>query len=97
MHLFYQLSYLKIMETRYQTLQTLYTLVKDTPNPTQYQCLPRQLILFLTFDWGTIYSHLVVLEKEGLVQIVQADNIQFSITQKGIEKLGSFELKRNVV
>ena len=81
------------METRYQTLQTLNTLVKDTPNPTQYQCLPRQLILYLIFDWATIYSHLVELEKEGLVKIVQVDNIQFSITQDGIEKVCSLELQ----
>ena len=89
--------YLNCMETRYQTLQTLHELVKDTPNPTQYQCLPRQLILFLTFDWATIYSHLVALEKEGLVKIGYADTIQFSITQEGIEKVGSFELKPKVV
>jgi len=81
------------MERRYQTLQTLYTLVKDMPNPTQYQCLPRQLILYLTFDWATIYSHLIELEKEGLVLIVQAVNIQFSITQNGIEKAGFLESK----
>ena len=79
-------NYLTCMETRYQTLQTLYTLVKETPNPTQYQCLPRQLILFLHFDWATIYSHLQVLAEEDLVMISQADNIQFSITDKGIAK-----------
>ncbi len=90
-------NYLGCMETRYQTLQTLYALVKETPNPTQYQCLPRQLILFLTFDWATIYSHLIALANDGLVQISQAENIQFSITQAGIEMAKSFELKAKTV
>ncbi len=84
--------YLNSMETRYQTLATLYTLVKDTPQPTQYQCLPRQLILFLHFDWATIYGHLQVLEQEGLVKIEQADNIQFSITETGMMKAGELAL-----
>ena len=83
--------YLRSMDTRYQTLQTLYKLVKDTPKPTQYQCLPRQLILFLNFDWTTIYTHLGDLEKEGMVLISKADTIQFSITQKGIDKAYSIE------
>jgi predicted transcriptional regulator len=74
------------MESRFETLRLLATLVSEAPQPTQYQCLPRQLILLSSFDWATIYSHLLELEKEGLVQIGQADNIQFSITQGGIEK-----------
>lgn len=80
------------MEIRYQTLQTLASIVKDTPQPTQYQCLPRQLILLSSYDWATIYAHLLALEKEGLVMLVQADNIQFSITQAGIEKAATKEI-----
>ena len=74
------------MENQYQTLQQLSELVANAPQPTQYQCLPRQLILVSGFDWAAIYSHLLLLEEEGLTKIVQADNIQFSITQKGIDK-----------
>ena len=86
------------MENRFQTLQLLRLLVKDTPQPTNYQCLPRQLILLSSFDWATIYTHLLELEKEELVQIVQADNIQFSITQKGIERIVSLEeVKENQI
>ena len=88
--------YLGSMEIRYKTLQTLASLVKEAPQPTQYQCLPRQLILLSSFDWATIYAHLVVLEKEGLVQIVQADKIQFSITQAGIEKATSKEIMHSL-
>ena len=78
--------YLGGMENHFQTLCLLASIVSEIPQPTQYQCLPRQLILLSKYDWATIYSHLVELENEGLVQIVQADNIQFSITQLGLEK-----------
>lgn len=83
--------YLGIMEIRFETLRILATLVSDAPQPTQYQCLPRQLILLSSYDWTTIYSHLLELEKEGFVQIGQADNIQFSITQAGMELVANKE------
>ena len=79
------------MDIRFETLRVLASLVIDAPQPTQYQCLPRQLILLSSYDWATIYTHLLELEKEELVKVVQADNIQFSITQKGIEKVVSLE------
>ena len=79
------------MEDRYQTLQQLSELVAQTPQPTQYQCLPRQLILLSTFDWAMIYEHLISLQDEGMVKIIQADNLQFSITQKGIDKVLSLK------
>jgi len=79
--------YLACMETRYETLRLLASLVKEIPQPTQYQCLPRQLILLSSYDWAIIYAHLVELETEGLVQIIQADNIQFSITENGLAYL----------
>ena len=74
------------MDIRFETLRVLASIVIDAPQPTQYQCFPRQLILVSSYDWATIYAHLVELEREGFVQIVQADNIQFSITEAGIEK-----------
>ncbi len=80
------------MESRFHTLRLLATLVSDAPQPTQYQCLPRQLILLSSYDWATIYSHLLELEKEKFVQIVQADNIQFSITQDGIKRAAYKEI-----
>lgn len=84
------------MEIRYHTLRHLALLVKEAPQPTQYQCLPRQLILLSSFDWATIYEHLEELEAEGLVEIVQADNLQFSITRRGIVKAGCFELTKRI-
>lgn len=79
-------DYLVCMEIRYHTLRLLWELVQEAPQPTQYQCMPRELILRSQFDWANIYTHLVSLEKEGLVVIMQADTLQFSITQKGLDK-----------
>ena len=74
------------MDNKYQILVTLWSLVKEIPQPTQYQCQPRQLILLSSFDWATIYAHLLSLQSEELVTIVQADTLQFSITQKGMQE-----------
>lgn len=82
--------YLSCMDNKYQILVTLWSLVKEIPQPTQYQCQPRQLILLSSFDWATIYAHLLSLQSEELVTIVQADTLQFSITQKGMDEAGSF-------
>ncbi|MDB5209555.1 MAG: hypothetical protein JWQ30_382 [Sediminibacterium sp.] len=80
------------MDDKYLVLQKLSELVQDTPQPTQYQCIPRQMILLMPlFDWATIYEHLSSLEEEGLVVLSKADNIQFSITQAGMDKAGSLE------
>ncbi|MBY0482284.1 MAG: hypothetical protein K2Q21_13065 [Chitinophagaceae bacterium] len=80
------------MENHYQTLRLLASIVSELPQPTQYQCLPRQLILLSSFDWATIFTHLQLLEKEGLVTISQADTIQFSITKEGISKAATLEM-----
>jgi len=79
------------MDNKYQILVILWSLVKEIPQPTQYQCKPRQLILLSSFDWATIYSHLLSLQMEELVTIVQADTLQFSITLKGIDQAASLE------
>lgn len=78
------------MDNQYQILATLWSLVKEIPQPTQYKCQPRQLILLSPFDWATIYSHLLSLQEEELVSIVQADTLQFSITEKGMAEAAAF-------
>ena len=74
------------MDNHYSTLQTLASAVKELPKPTSYFCTPRELILRCSYDWATIYSHLLLLAEERLVEIIQADTIQFAITQLGIDK-----------
>lgn len=78
-------SYLGCMENRHKTLQILSTMVQEAPQPTQYQCIPRELILRSSFDWATLYSHLIDLQEDGLVLIIDADGIKFSVTRKGLE------------
>ncbi len=75
------------MDKQYEVLQTLSSMVAEAPQPTQYQCIPRELILRLPLDWADIYTSLVALEKKGMVQIFQADGIKYSITQQGIDKV----------
>lgn len=77
------------MDKRYVTLQTLAKIVGETPHPTQYLCTPREMILHSVFDWELINSHLSSLEKEELVVKVQADTLQFYITQKGLDKVAA--------
>lgn len=75
------------MENKYEVLQTLSSMVADVPQPTQYRCMPRELMLRMPLDWSEIYTCLAELEKEDLVEIFQADGIRYSITQKGIDKV----------
>ncbi len=88
---FYQLIYLVGMENQYFTLQTLAQIAQDEPNPTHYLCTPREMILHATFDWDLIYKHLLSLQEEAMVIIAQANTLQFSITQKGLDKIQILE------
>jgi hypothetical protein len=79
------------METKYRTLQTLYDIVKNKPNPHTYQCTPRQIILRLLLEWDVILQHLNSLAEEDLVSVQKIENsVGISITLQGIEKLKSF-------
>ena len=79
------------METKYRTLQTLYDIVKTKPNPQDYQCTPRQIILRLLLEWDVILQHLNSLAEEDLVTVQKIENsVGISITLQGIEKLKSF-------
>ena len=83
--------YLGCMENRYKILQTLSAMVQEAPQPTQYQCIPREIILRSSLDWAEIYTSLVALQEEELVKIFDADGIRFSVTQRGLDFSGSME------
>lgn len=74
------------MEDRYQTLATIYEIVKSDPSPHTYLCTPHQIILRHTQDWLFIQKHLEVLAMEKLVTVKQLDRIAISITPEGIAK-----------
>jgi hypothetical protein len=90
---FSQLFYLVGMENQYFTLQILAQIAQEESNPIQYLCTPREMILHATFDWERIYKHLLSLQEENLVVIAQADTLQFSITQQGLNKIRTLEEK----
>ena len=78
------------MEPRYQTLRTIYDIVKHDPQPHTYLCRPREIILRQFLDWGIIQQHLKMLEEEQLVATRQLDTLTILITPAGIDKLHSF-------
>ncbi len=77
------------MEAHYKTLQTIYTICNQDPQPVSYQCRPREIILRQFQDWSSIQEDLKLLESEGLVVTNQKDTLIISITQSGIQKINS--------
>ena len=75
------------METHYKTLQTIYNITNQDPQPVTYQCRPREIILRQFQDWNIIQQHLKLLEEEGLVITTQKDTLIITITPAGIEKV----------
>ncbi len=74
------------MEARYETLLTIYDIVKSDPSPHTYLCTPHEIILRQTQEWPLTQKHLDVLAAEKLVSIRQLDKIAISITEAGITK-----------
>ena len=75
------------MDDYYKTLQTIYDIVKEDPQPETYKCVPREIILREYNSWSVIEQHLKLLEKEGMVVIKREDTVVISITAGGIEKV----------
>jgi hypothetical protein len=80
------LSWIQHMEKRYQTLITLYQIVKNDSQPEKYGCRPREIILRQLEDWGSIQDYLTQLNAEGLVIYEQQATLIIYITSAGIEK-----------
>ena len=77
------------MESHYKTLETIYTIAHQDPNPVTYLCRPREIILRQFQDWSIIHKHLELLEQEGMVVTKQMDTLIISITLAGIQKVVS--------
>jgi len=75
------------MEPRYKTLQTIFNIVTQDPQPTTYKCRPREIILRQFEDWSVIQQHLKQLEMEELVSTGQEETLFIRITAMGIEKI----------
>jgi len=77
------------MEDEYITLQTIFDIVKNDPNPETYLCSAREIILRQLNGWDIIQGHLQLLAEGGLVVVKHLDKIAISITPSGIEKVKS--------
>lgn len=74
------------MSQHYDLLRILYDIVKNDPQPEQYGCRPRELILRSLQEWSAIRQQLQLLEEEGMLCTEQQDTLVIRITQSGIEK-----------
>ncbi len=73
------------MDHPYSTLQTIYNIVKDDPDPTSYPCKPAQIIVRQFLPWDTILEHIHRLSADGLVDLIQQERFTLvKITHKGI-------------
>ena len=84
------------MKSHYKTLETIYNIAHQDPNPITYLCRPREIILRQFQDWSIIQQHLELLEQEGMVVTKQMDTLIISITLSGIQKVasGNFDLQQ---
>ena len=78
------------MTPEYQTLQTIYNIVRNDPQPTTYLCSTREIILRQAAGWSSIEAHLEILEKEKLIVIKKLDRVVVCITPAGIEAIQAF-------
>jgi hypothetical protein len=83
------------MEAHYQTLSTIYDIVKSDSSPHTYLCTPQAIILRQTEDWASIQKHLEALVTEQLITMRQLDKLVICITHAGIAKAKA--LKNNFV
>lgn len=75
------------MVEHYTTLQTIFDITKEDPQPETYKCRPREIILRQYHSWTIIEKYLRMLQAEGMVEIKQEDTVVIFITKKGIEKV----------
>jgi len=73
------------MLDHYHLLHTIYSIVKEDPQPEKYACRPRELILRQFQDWSFIRQQLQLLEEEALVTTEQQDTLIIHITSLGLE------------
>ncbi len=79
------------------TLNTIYNIVKNDPNPTTYLCSAREIILRQLNDWDTIREHLKILEENKFVVLKHLDKIAISITPIGITRVNDSNLNQGLL
>jgi predicted transcriptional regulator len=71
-------------DDKYRILQILYDIVKDDPQPLQYHCSTREILLRLKGNWQPEY--LEELTREGLIVVKKSSTVVVLLTEKGMEK-----------
>lgn len=73
------------MQNKYQTLQTIYELVKNDANPTSSVIYPNEIIVRQNFPWDESVKHLAELKSENLINILQHSPAVIFITEQGFQ------------
>ena len=84
------------MAPQYHTLQTIYDIVKNDPQPTTYPCNTRDIILRQVAGWGSIEKDLELLALENLIIIKKLDRVVVCITPTGIETAESLVQRQHM-
>ena len=80
------------MEAKLRTLQSLYNIVKDDPDPTTYPCSFRELIIKGRSDASILHEHLEQLSAEGFTIVKKLDQLVICITPKGIQIIKELQM-----
>jgi predicted transcriptional regulator len=75
------------MQAHYHLLRTIYDIVKDDPQPENYGCRPRELILRQLQEWSVIQQQLQLLEEEEMVITEQQNTLIIRITNAGLQMI----------
>ena len=81
------------MENKYQTLQTIFDLVKNDARPTKTVVYPNEIIVRQNFAWDDIVTHLNELKAAHLINILQHSPAVILITEEGIQHVLSLRSK----
>jgi len=81
------------MQSKYQTLQTIYELVKNDIHPTSSVIYPNEIIVRQNFPWDESVKHLDELRSENLINILHHSPAVVLITELGFQYIHSIIAK----
>ncbi|HEY0433051.1 MAG TPA: winged helix-turn-helix domain-containing protein [Chitinophagaceae bacterium] len=84
------------MDNKYQTLQTIYDIVRTNPHPTSTVVYPNEIIVRQNLPWDESVKYIDELYSENLVEIVHHSPAVIYLTDKGIQYLMSLKKARIV-
>ena len=81
------------MENKYNTLQTIFELVKNDPHPTSSVIHPNEIIVRQQYPWDDIIKYLNELKSEKLIDILLHSPAVIFITDAGLQYILSTKTK----